>query len=49
MMFLIYEKLMSRRPSRQVRIATTYLGIAVIFSLMAFVIYLDLKRMFMSS
>jgi regulator of sigma E protease len=49
MVFLIYEKLLSRRPSRHVRIATTYLGIAVIFSLMAFVIYLDLRRMFTSS
>jgi regulator of sigma E protease len=46
MVFLIYEKLMSRSPSRQFRIATTYLGLAMIFSLMGFVIYLDLKRMF---
>jgi regulator of sigma E protease len=46
MVFLIYEKLMSRPASRQVRIATTYLGLALIFSLMAFVIYLDLKKKF---
>jgi regulator of sigma E protease len=46
MVFLIYEKLMNRPASRQVRIATTYLGIALIFSLMAFVIYLDLKKKF---
>ena len=48
MAFLIYEKILSRRPSRQVRIATTYLGLAVILSLMVFVIYLDLKRMLIS-
>jgi len=46
MVFLIYESLMKRPASRQVRIATTYLGIAFIFSLMAFVIYLDLKKKF---
>jgi regulator of sigma E protease len=46
MVFLIYEKLMSRPASRQVRIATTYLGVALIFSLMAFVIYLDLRKKF---
>ena len=46
MVFLIYEKIMSRRPSRHVQIATTYLGLAMILSLMGFVIYLDLKRIF---
>jgi regulator of sigma E protease len=49
MVFLIYEKIMSRPPSRQVRVATTYLGLAMVFSLMGFVIYLDLKRMFTGS
>lgn len=48
MVFLIYEKVMSRRPSRHVQIATTYLGLAIIFCLMAFVIYLDVKRMIAS-
>jgi regulator of sigma E protease len=48
MAFLIYEKLMSRPASRQVRIATTYLGLAMILSLMGFVIYLDLKRKFIT-
>jgi regulator of sigma E protease len=44
MVFLIYEKLCRRPASRQIRIATTYLGLALIVSLMVFVIYLDLKR-----
>ena len=44
MMFLIYEKLCRRPASRQIRVATTYLGLALIVSLMVFVIYLDLKR-----
>jgi regulator of sigma E protease len=49
MVFLIYEKLMNRPPSIQVRIATTYLGLALILSLMLFVLYLDLKWMLISS
>ena len=44
MVFLIYEKICSRPASKQIRIATTYLGLALIVSLMVFVIYLDLKR-----
>ena len=46
MVFLIYEKLCRRPASRQVRIATTYLGLALIVCLMIFVIYLDLKKKF---
>jgi regulator of sigma E protease len=46
MVFLIYEKLWRRPASRQVRIATTYLGLALIVGLMVFVIYLDLRKKF---
>jgi regulator of sigma E protease len=46
MVFLIYEKLCRRPASRQVRVATTYLGLAFILCLMIFVIYLDLRRKF---
>jgi regulator of sigma E protease len=46
MVFLIYEKLCRRPASRQVRVATTYVGLALILCLMVFVIYLDLKKKF---
>jgi membrane-associated protease RseP (regulator of RpoE activity) len=46
MVFLIYEKLCRRPASRQVRIATTYIGLALIVCLMIFVIYLDIKKKF---
>jgi regulator of sigma E protease len=46
MVFLIYERLWRRPASRQVRIATTYIGLALIVSLMLFVIYLDIKKKF---
>ncbi|MBV9123057.1 MAG: site-2 protease family protein, partial [Planctomycetes bacterium] len=44
MVFLIYEKIRGRPASEQMRAAATYLGLALILSLMAFVIYLDVKR-----
>jgi len=49
MAFLVYEKLMSRPAPKPLRIATTYLGLAIILCLMAFVIYLDLKKKFVAS
>jgi membrane-associated protease RseP (regulator of RpoE activity) len=44
MVFLIYEKLRGRPATEQVRLAFTYVGLLLILSLMAFVIYLDVKR-----
>jgi membrane-associated protease RseP (regulator of RpoE activity) len=44
MVFLIYEKLRGRPATEQVRLALTYVGLLLILSLMAFVIYLDVKR-----
>jgi regulator of sigma E protease len=44
MVFLIYEKLRGRPPSEGVRVAATYVGLAMIFSLMIFVVWLDIKR-----
>lgn len=44
MVFLIYEKLRGRPPSETVRAAATYLGLAMIFSLMLFVFYQDIMR-----
>lgn len=46
MVFLIYEKLRGKPASEQVRVAATYLGVILIFSLMCFVIYRDLKHLF---
>lgn len=42
MVFLIYEKLLRKPASEAVRIGATYAGLAIILSLMVFVIYLDL-------
>ncbi len=47
MVFLIYEKLRGRPPSEGVRIAATYLGLAIILSLMVFVFVLDFQRRLM--
>jgi regulator of sigma E protease len=44
MVFLIYEKLRGKPPSEGVRAAATYLGLAIILGLMAFVFYLDIRR-----
>jgi regulator of sigma E protease len=46
MVFLIYEKLRGRPPSETVRAVATYVGLAMIASLMIFVFYLDIKRRF---
>jgi regulator of sigma E protease len=44
MVFLIYEKLRGRPPSERVRVIATYIGLAVILSLMVFVFYQDFHR-----
>jgi membrane-associated protease RseP (regulator of RpoE activity) len=44
MVFLIYEKLRGRPANEQVRVALTTIGVVFILSLMAFVIFLDVKR-----
>lgn len=44
MVFLIYEKLRGRQASEAVRIGATYVGLALIASLMLFVLYLDYRR-----
>ena len=46
MVFLIYEKLRGKPASDFVMAAATYLGLAIVLSLMAFVFYLDIKRRF---
>lgn len=45
MAFLIYEKLRGRPAPEQLRVAATFLGVALIISLMLFVTYLDFKRL----
>jgi regulator of sigma E protease len=44
MVFLAYEKLRGRPASEQVRVAATYAGLLFIVSLMFFVFYQDIKR-----
>lgn len=44
MVFLIYEKLRGRPASEKVRVAATYVGLALIVCLMLFVTYLDVMR-----
>jgi regulator of sigma E protease len=44
MVFLVYEKLRGKPPSETVRAVATYLGLAIILSLMLFVFWLDFKR-----
>jgi regulator of sigma E protease len=46
MVFLLYEKLRGKPASEQVRIGATYAGLLVLASLMIFVLYLDISRMF---
>ncbi len=46
MVFLIYERLRGKPASDSVMAAATYLGLAIVLSLMAFVFYLDIKRRF---
>ena len=44
MVFLIYEKLRGRPPSETVRTGATYVGLALLLSLMIFVFYTDIRR-----
>lgn len=44
MVFLFYEKLRGKQASEAVRVGATYAGLAIILSLMVFVIWLDLTR-----
>jgi regulator of sigma E protease len=46
MVFLIYEKLRGRPASETVRVAATYLGLALLACLLIFVTFQDLKRLF---
>lgn len=42
MVFLLWEAVTRKKPSERVMIAATYIGLAFVLSLMAFVLYLDL-------
>jgi regulator of sigma E protease len=44
MVFLLYESVRGKPASEQIKVGATYVGLAMILSLMAFVIYLDLTR-----
>ncbi len=46
MVFLIYEKLRGKPASEGIRIGATYAGLALIATLMVFVLYLDISRLF---
>jgi regulator of sigma E protease len=46
MLFLLYEKLRGRPPSEMARAVGTYIGLAAILSLMVFVFYQDIRRLF---
>jgi regulator of sigma E protease len=45
MVFLVYEKLRGRPAPEQFRMAATFVGVALIVSLMVFVTYLDFKKL----
>ena len=45
--FLAYEGLRGKPASEKVRIATTYVGLILILTLMGFVIWMDVKRYFL--
>jgi regulator of sigma E protease len=45
MVFLLYEKLRGRPAPEQLRVAATFVGVALIVSLMVFVTYLDFKKL----
>ncbi len=47
MVFLIYEKLRGKPASEGVRVAATYAGLVLILSLMLFVFWLDITRLFL--
>jgi membrane-associated protease RseP (regulator of RpoE activity) len=44
MVFLIYEKLRGRPAPEAIRVAATFIGLAMIGSLMAFVLFLDVQK-----
>ena len=44
MVFLIYEKIRGKPASEQVRAIATYIGLAMLLTLMVYVFYLDIKR-----
>ena len=44
MVFLIYEKLRGKPASENVRAIATYIGLAILLTLMVYVFYLDIKR-----
>ena len=46
MVFLLWEAITRRRPSEKIVIGASYLGMAFLLSLMVFVIYLDIGRLF---
>jgi regulator of sigma E protease len=46
MVFLLYEKLRGKPASEGVRVGATYAGLALILSLMVFVLYQDISRLF---
>jgi regulator of sigma E protease len=46
MVFLIYEALRGKRPSETVQTVATFIGLAMILSLMVFVFYNDIRRWF---
>jgi regulator of sigma E protease len=46
MVFLIYEKLRGKPASEGVRVGATYAGLLLLASLMIFVLFLDIKRLF---
>ncbi len=46
MVFLIYEKLRGKPANESVRVGATFAGLAMILSLMVFVFYLDISRLF---
>lgn len=48
MVFLLYEAIFRRKPNEKFLLVMNYVGIIFILSLMAFVIYLDVKNLFFS-
>ena len=46
MVFLLWEAVTRRRPSEKIVIGASYIGMAFLLSLMVFVIYLDIGRLF---
>jgi regulator of sigma E protease len=46
MVFLVWEAVTRRRPNEKIVIGASYIGMAFLLSLMVFVIYLDIGRLF---